>query len=77
MNKNVYERLASAAAIIGIIKIIDTFPDFITTTLKFCLTNKGNMLGGLLILESIVLEFDELIIPEKKRNKVIIQKSFC
>jgi len=58
----VYERLASSAAIIGIIKIIDTFPDFISTTLKFCLTNKANMLGGLVILKSVAYEFDELIL---------------
>ena len=50
LNKNVYERLASCAAIIGIVKIVDTFPLFIKNIIKFCLTNEENMLGGLVIM---------------------------
>jgi len=39
--------------------------------LKFCTTNEQNLLGGLAILQSIVFEYDDLIISEEIRRKSI------
>lgn len=69
--KVVFVQLCSAAALVGVLSMTTTWPDFLDDILKFSQSSEENLVAGLQILENIEHELDIALLPKKTLMMVL------